>query len=378
MRNIHSNPVLIDCSFVGNVAAGSDGQYWGGAIANYASSPTLRNCLFEANMAVRSKGGAIFNSNASSPTLTDCLFNTNLADCGGAVCNTDSSSPTVTRCTFSSNQASYGRGGAMYNGTACVSVVTACQFVGNMAATEGGAVCGTGQPQFVNCLFTANAASNGGAFFVEASGNVILTNCTVVANLATLSGGAIYGRESTILATNCILWSDSPQEVYLENGTAEITYSDIQGTWAGKGNIHSDPRFLDPAGADMAPGTTDDDLRLSMGSPCLDLGENEAILESVTTDLIGETRIANDHVDMGAYEFNGPFCYYVDGATGSDLNGGWGPKEAFATIQKGIDTAREGYMVAVAPGVYMESHRLPRQGHHGGRLERGADSGGAG
>lgn len=355
MRNIRSNPQLIDCSFVGNVALGSNGQYWGGAVANYASSPTLSNCLFQANMAVRSKGGAMYSSNASNPALIGCLFNTNLADWGGALCSVDSSSPLVTRCTFSSNQASYGRGGAMYTGAACVSEVTACEFVGNLAATQGGAVCGIGRPRFVNCLFTANAASNGGAFFVEASGEVALTNCTLVANLATQAGGALYGRESTIRATNCILWSDSPQEVYLENGTAEITYSDIQGTWAGKGNIHTDPKFLDPVGADMVQGTADDNLRLSMGSPCLDLGNNDAIPESVTTDLDGEARIANDRVDMGVYEFDGPFCYYVDGATGSNLNGGWSPREAFATIQKGIDTARAGYMVAVAPGVYTEN-----------------------
>jgi hypothetical protein len=355
MRNIRSNPVLTDCSFVGNVASGSDGQYWGGAIANYASSPTVKDCLFEANMAVRSKGGAIFNSHASDPTLTDCLFSTNLADYGGAVCSVDGSSPAVTRCRFSNNQASYGSGGAMYTGTACASLVTACEFVSNMAAAEGGAVCGTGQPRFINCLFTANTAGNGGAMFVEAAGDVVLTNCTLAANAATQSGGALYGRESTIRAANCILWSDSPQEVYLENGTAEITYSDIQGTWEGKGNIHGDPKFLDPAGADMVQGTADDDLRLSMGSPCLDVGDNAAILESVTADLDGEARITNDRIDMGAYEFDGPFCYYVDGTAGSDLNGGWSPKEAFATIQKGIDTAREGYTVAVAPGVYTEA-----------------------
>ncbi|MGE5295313.1 MAG: choice-of-anchor Q domain-containing protein, partial [Solirubrobacterales bacterium] len=349
MRNINSNPVLTDCFFVGNVAAGSDGQYRGGAIANYRSNPTINGCLFSANMAVRSHGGAIFDSNTSNPTLTDCVFNTNLADCGGAICNADDSSPTMTRCAFSSNQASYGHGGAIYNGSGCTSVATACQFVGNMAADEGGALSGTGQPAFVNCLFTANVATKGAAIFVEPSGDVGLANCTLVANLATESGGAIYGQGSTIRATNCILWSDTPQEVYLENGTAEITHSDIQGTWDGQGNIHSDPKFLDPVGADNVQGTADDDLRLSMGSPCLDVGDNSAIGQSVTTDLAGKVRVANEHVDMGAYEFNGPFCYYVDAATGSDLNGGWTPKEAFATIQKGIDTAREGYTVAVAP-----------------------------
>lgn len=354
IRNIRSNPTLADCTFADNAVAGFDGQYWGGAIANFASSPVVTNCVFKANMAVRSRGGAVFNYDRSNPTLTDCVFADNLADYGGAVCNSDYSSPAITRCTFTGNQASYGRGGAIVNGGYCSSVVTECLFVGNAAANEGGAVCGSGQPQFVNCLFSANSARNGAAMFIEALGEIAFTNCTVTGNLASQNGGAIYGQQSTARATNCILWANGPQEVYLENGTAEITHSDIQGTWIGVGNTHSDPRFLDPIGADGIRGTMDDDLRLSMGSPCLDRGDNAAILPSMIADLDGKTRVANGRVDVGAYEFNGPFSYYVDAATGNDLNGGWSPREAFATIQKAIDAAREGYTIVVAPGVYQE------------------------
>ncbi len=354
IRNIRSNPVLTDCTFVYNVAAGADGLYWGGAIANFTSSPTVRNCVFQANMAVRSRGGAIFNYDRSHPTLTDCVFEGNLADYGGAICNSDYSSPTVTRCAFSGNQAAYGRGGAIFNGGYCVSTVTACFFAGNRATEEGGAVCGAGHPYFLNCLFSANYARNGAAMFIDPLGEVTLTNCTLSANLAGRNGGAIYGQQSTARATNCILWGNGPEEVYLVNGTAEITYSDIQGVWAGEGNVHSDPRFIDPAGADAVRGTMDDDLRLSMGSPCLDTGDNGAVLPSMIADLDGKSRIANGQIDMGAYEFNGPFCYYVDTATGNDLNGGWSPRDAFATIQKGIDVAQEGYTVAVVPGIYRE------------------------
>jgi len=354
MRNIHSHPAMIDCTFANNVTAGYGGQYRGGAIANFDSSPAVTNCLFEGNMALQSLGGAMYSSDNSYPTLTDCVFEGNLADYGGAICNNDYSSPAVTGCAFLGNQAANGRGGAMFNGAYCSSAVTGCRFIGNTAATEGGAVCGAGQPSFTSCLFTANTARNGAAIFIERLGDVAFTNCTLVANSASQHGGALYGQQSVAQAANCILWSNSPQAVYLENGTAQITYSDIQDTWAGEGNIQSDPRFLDPIGADTIRGTADDDLRLSMGSPCLDRGSNGAVLASMVADLDGKSRIANGRVDMGAYEFNGPFCYYVDAATGSDLNGGWSPNEAFATIQKGIDTAQEGYTIAVLPGVYKE------------------------
>ncbi|MEN6428636.1 MAG: right-handed parallel beta-helix repeat-containing protein [Phycisphaerales bacterium] len=326
IRTLRSNATLTGCTFIGNAAVGLDGQYWGGALANTASSPIVKDCLFEGN----------------------------LADFGGAIYNSDFSSPKVTGCTFLGNEARTGRGGAIHNGVHCASTITGSSFVGNTAANEGGAIYGSGQPYFLNCLFSANAAANGAAAFIESSGDVTFTNCTIRANLAGRNGGAIYGLQSTTRVANCILWANVPEGVYLVNGTAEITHSDVQEAWAGEGNIQRDPQFFDPAGADGVQGTPDDDLRLSLGSPCLDTGRNEAVLASMTTDLDGKSRIANSRVDMGAYEFNGPFCYYVDVATGSDLNDGWTPKKAFATIQKGIDIAPEGYTVAVAPGVYRE------------------------
>jgi len=58
---------------------------------------------------------------------------------------------------------------------------------------------------------------------------------------------------------------------------------------------------------------------------------------------------------MGAYEFQGTFSWYVDGAQGSDLNDGMTPETAFATIQRGINAASTGFTVVVYPGVYHEA-----------------------
>lgn len=46
--------------------------------------------------------------------------------------------------------------------------------------------------------------------------------------------------------------------------------------------------------------------------------------------------------------------YYVDGVDGNDSNDGLSPETAFATIQKGIDTAEDGDTVLVYPAEYLE------------------------
>lgn len=353
----NASPVFVGCLFQENFAMGAGGASFGGAVRALRSNVAMTGCTFAGNAAVgldgQHYGGAIACS-TSNPMVKDCVFEGNLANFGGAIYTDHFSSPRVTGCTFQGNEARAGRGGAMYCGVHCNSTIAGCSFIANTADDEGGAIYNRGWPYFLSCVFSANAAANGAAAFIESAGNTTFTNCTIRANQAARNGGAIYGLQSTTRIANCILWANAPDAVYLVNGTAEITYSNVQDPWAGEGNLHRDPQFFDPAGVDGVPGTGDDDLRLSIGSPCLDAGDNRAVLASMTTDLDGKSRIANSRVDMGAYEFNGPFCYYVDVATGSDLNNGWTPRTAFATIQKGIDVAPEGYTVAVAPGLYRE------------------------
>ena len=145
--------------------------------------------------------------------------------------------------------------------------------------------------------------------------SAMVTNCTFSGNTAIDSGGGMSNFNSSPMVTNCILWSDSPDEI--AGGTPTVTFSDVQGGFPGTGNIDADPQFIDADGPDNIPGTEDDDLRLSPGSPCIDAGDNTAVPLGVTTDLDGNPRFVDDPgiadtgigpapvVDMGAYEFQG-------------------------------------------------------------------------
>ena len=301
MYNKNSNPIVSTCTFSGN-----HGQN-GGGIINDGSSPNIRDCIFDQN-SVGNRGGGISNYYNSSPTITNCIFNGNTAnDSGGGIENAVNDFdiiPTIISCIFSRNTAGNGGGGIVNSNSSLI---------------------------LINCNFRINSANIGGgiANFVGSSGGItgppsisIITNCTFRDNSAS-SGGGVYnsGIITSHLVKNSIFWSNTPDEIVNSGSTALVSFSDIQGglsagTTDGGGNINADPLFIDPNGLDNIPGTEDDDLRLSAGSPCIDAGDNNALdPNTYTTDLAGRLRFVDDLltpdtgscispvVDMGAYEY---------------------------------------------------------------------------
>jgi hypothetical protein len=103
---------------------------------------------------------------------------------------------------------------------------------------------------------------------------------------------------------NCILWGDTPQEIYLSGSNSPTVFNcDVQGGWSGSGNISVNPAFVDaPHG----------NYRLSLHSPCIDVGSNAAIPAGVIVDMDGNPRLVDGNcdgaaiADMGAYEFAPP------------------------------------------------------------------------
>ena len=248
------------CRFTGNWG----GAYGGGALSTEEGVLHIRDSVFEGNSAMGS-GGAISRSRL---TIELRVFNS----------------------IFVANQAD-GGGGAIYTLFGPLTIAN-CLFSGNDAANRGGALYG----QFSN-------STVGDATFV---------NCTFWNNHSAIKGGGLYfnpGYPTRLALANSIFWANSDpdgvtQSAQLGIDWAKVSHCNVQGwngAMGGRGNIGLDPLFADPAGADGLPGTADDDLRLTPGSPSHDTGDFAVLPFGLSFDLDGNARTVGT-IDMGAYE----------------------------------------------------------------------------
>ena len=337
----------------------ANGSYPDNGGGGMNSNATLTNCRFIGN-AAEYGGGAFSRGTLTGGTLTDCEFIGNFAEHGGGlICHGE-----VVNCTFIGNSARVWGGGV--SGDAAL---TNCTFSGNSAGEAGGALLGCGT--LINCIFSGNSAGEiGGAMYsycYSCEGKMI--NCTFTGNSAGEYGGAMFlGDESDRQLLNCILWANTAPEgpqiavdaVYayglaisycnIQDGiTCIYGHSDVQ--W-GEGNIDADPCFVEPGYWDANSVWVEGDYHLLMDSVCINAGDLNYVAGPNETDLDGNPRVIGGRVDMGVYEFQGPSTWYIDGANGDDNNKGLTPETAFATIQKGIDMARNGDTVIVLDGIY--------------------------
>ena len=265
----------------------------GGAIVVESASPTIANCILTNNQA--NSGGAIYML-GGSPLIEGCTFSGNYANdainsggYGGAIYCYIDSSPVITNCLIDSNRSTLEGGGI----AAIVSSpqITSCTFSKNKSQFGGGLANDSSSPSVVNSIFNANEASTtgGGGGIVNIFASPTFLNCTIVTN--TGEGAANYTAHPSF--TNCIIWSNTRDEIKLDtSSTATVINSDVEGGFAGTGNINQNPLFRSSS-----------DFHLQETSPCIDKGSNVEGLPAADRD--GAPRIINNTVDMGAYEYGG-------------------------------------------------------------------------
>ncbi|MCB0550117.1 MAG: hypothetical protein KDD19_21290, partial [Phaeodactylibacter sp.] len=197
-----------------------------------------------------------------------------------------------------------GYAGGIWNDNASPTIRN-CIIRNNYSADAGAGVAAiNSSPTYINCLFTENSSGYAGGAIRTQTGTTTLINCTIFNNSANF-GGAISGNFSntTHVLKNCIVWGNNAPNANpffnSQGSNIDISYSIVQGGYAGAGNIDEDPLFVDPANGDFC---------LQASSCAIDNGLDSAVPAGVTTDLDRNPRFYNGgQVDIGAYEFQGPF-----------------------------------------------------------------------
>lgn len=216
-------------------------------------------------------------------------------DLGGGILSFGEGNTTFANLTISDNHAL--TGGGIYLGQSSPTLTNVI-VSNNFADNNGGGIYNqSSSPEIINGLFYENQSQTGGAIYNNGS-NPTITNSTFNSNQSENGGGAIYnvGSSNPSIVTNSIFW-DNPggiddNQIVDERAVTTISNSVVQGGYPGLNIIDADPLFVNAENGD---------LRLSLDSPAIDEGDNRDI--DVSTDLAGNSRIAGDAVDLGAYEF---------------------------------------------------------------------------
>ena len=254
----------------------------------------------------------------------------------------ESADLTLQNCTIRDN---YGNGapsnqgaGGVLGGIGGGSVTIIDSSIINNQVGEGasGVRVHQGSLAITNTLVADNHGDNG----IHVNGPLALTNVTVANN----DGGVTFNPAAGVVMTavNSIFYGNAG--IWTDVGVVQVSYSDIEGGWAGEGNIDVDPWFVDPANGDY---------HLQPWSPAIDSGTTT---NAPDHDFEGDSRPLFSGVDMGADEYRGPpdpypneGTRYVDKPTGSDAgpNLCLDPQAPCQTIAHALGMAVDGDLVLV-------------------------------
>ena len=222
-------------------------------ISTLNSTSKLEYCIFEYSKSFEEKGGTIQVYNVSDLEITNCIFQNNVADFGSTISFEYHSAPKIFGNLFENNHA-FISGSPIY--------------------------CSYSYPRIANNTIVSNFVLNEETFHETAAIHTFISKPQITNNI-------IWNNETNFYDPHQLMWC---KPFY-------TTYNDIEYGFEGIGNIMQDPLFV---------GTGIHPFGLDIDSPCIDAGTFflPFSIESPESDLAGNSRVYNDSIDMGAYEWN--------------------------------------------------------------------------
>ncbi|MEM9015627.1 MAG: right-handed parallel beta-helix repeat-containing protein [Verrucomicrobiota bacterium] len=249
---------------------------------------------------------------AGNLTILGSIITGNRGSNGGGIQSISSGKLTVRRTSIYGNSGFLAGGGIDSEGEVTILDST---ISGNSSTGTGGGMVIRGTAHISNTTISENESSRGGGIF--SVGTTTLTNATVSGNTAPDGwGGGIFTVSGSVSIANTIVANSTGGDFARRefSGISNATSSLIEGGFrdiSGRNvdNLTGDP-LLGPLQDNGGPTLTH---TLLVGSPAIDAGDNELVVdgdrEPLLTDQRGEERIAagiqgasEATVDLGAFE----------------------------------------------------------------------------
>ena len=285
-------------------------------------------------------GGGMFIRNFSKVHIAHCYFSDNSARWGGAIQVRENAHILIEHSTFTNNYAEFSGAGIraidfsdpvirfnhLYNnsvgsGGAAMyfyrsNALVMNNYIHNNSSTSSGGAASmdNSMPMFINNLIVNNTAGNGGALHFTTLSHAKIINNTFSGNSASNGGALYFSLSSNPDFINNIFWGNtSPfgSQVYIANdnsdpnfyncivqdGTLGFVGPGAAGNYTGiyLNNINANPLF---------EGSGSHPFAITENSPAVDAGRHDTTgLNLPQFDFIGNPRIDNGIIDIGAYEY---------------------------------------------------------------------------
>ena len=287
---------------------------------------------------VYGQGGGIYVE-GSNPRLDNLIIKNNRStNFGGGMHIV--SSPTIENIIIKNNQADE-LGGGLYIATGSSPIINNLQIIGNSAVHGGGIFMSENEQVTINNTLIAEnyqlsenidnpILTYDGYGAIEINGsNILLDGCTIANNHNT---GIFLRDGSNMILSNSIYWFND--SIMVDNALADtisISYSNVENSLDGIGNISIDPLFCNLFNGDYT---------LATNSPCISVGQNSSNMGAL---------------GIGCEEQNNSWNFSISEpiiqVDGSDDE--WNPGESLSLEMEFCNNSSIGHMFY--PGVVLEA-----------------------
>ncbi len=359
-RDIEANPTTLSGD-IGEIGSNNDNSRTLVRIVNIATDLIFDGFRVVSSYdEVGSAGGFYIFTNTGNISIKNCIIFNNYAYSSGGGVFIKSSNVTFADTEFLYNSSFDYGGGAIYASNASLANITIqnCKFIGN-TSRSGGVIKFDGNNLLINKTLITNNSNTSGSGLIEIGGtsNCLFTisNSLVIGNVLTNSGGSIissytsgsnsskiinvticHNRNSSSIVnrpilykvngamniSNSIVHSNTSPQIYTGNS---IVNSIIQnGYTSGTNILNVDPMFVNSSSLASAPfDASSFDYSLQSISEGINAGNNTYV-SAYTEDYLGNSRIQESIVDIGAIEssynlstisFDYDSSYFFDNST---------------------------------------------------------------